>query len=154
MVTRRTPSMASSTFRIGSAGPRASTRIALSSRSFSICSSTAIRPPAMMITRPQTASTSDMMWVDRRIVCRSAQLSDQVADLANLDRIETGSRLVEDQDVGIVDHRLGQTDALAKPSRQVAQDRGSSTSVNRHREITSLMASRRFERGTSLSLAR
>ena len=34
-------------------------------------SSTAIRPWAMMMTRPQTASTSDMMWVESRIVCRS-----------------------------------------------------------------------------------
>ena len=82
----------------------------------------AIRPPAMMITRPQTASTSDMMWVDRRIVCRLAQLFDQAANLANLDRIETGGRLVEDQDVGIMNHGLGQTDALPESSRQVAQD--------------------------------
>ena len=51
-----------------------------------------------------------------------SQLPDQVADLADLDRIEPGGRLVEDQDVGIVNHRLGQAHALAKPARKVAED--------------------------------
>ena len=51
-----------------------------------------------------------------------AQLADQGADLADLDRVEAGGRLVEDQDVGVVDHRLGQPDPLAKASREVAED--------------------------------
>ena len=51
-----------------------------------------------------------------------AQLADQVADLADLDRVEPGGRLVEDQDVGVVDQRLGQADPLAEPSREVAED--------------------------------
>ena len=51
-----------------------------------------------------------------------AQLADQGADLADLDRVEAGRRLVEDQDVGVVDHRLGQADALAVALREVAED--------------------------------
>ncbi len=51
-----------------------------------------------------------------------AQFADQRADLANLNRIETGGRFVEDQDVRIVNHRFGQADALAIPFGKMAED--------------------------------
>ena len=51
-----------------------------------------------------------------------AQLADQVADLADLDRVEPGRRLVEDQDLRVVHHRLGQADPLAESPRKLADD--------------------------------
>ena len=51
-----------------------------------------------------------------------AQLADQGADLADLDRVEARRRLVEDQDVGVVDHRLGQPDPLAVALGELAED--------------------------------
>ena len=50
-----------------------------------------------------------------------AQLADQGANLADLDRVEARGRLVEDQDVGVVDQRLGQADPLPEAPREVAE---------------------------------
>ncbi len=53
----------------GVRGPAPSTVITPCLRRLVSSSSSAIRPRAMIITRPQTASTSDRMCVERRIVC-------------------------------------------------------------------------------------
>ena len=50
-----------------------------------------------------------------------AQLQNQVADLAASERIETRHRLVEEDDLGIVDERLRDADALHHALRELAQ---------------------------------
>ena len=89
-------------------GPRASTTIALSSRRSSSRSSTAIRPRAMMITRPQTASTSGRMCVESRMVCRSP--SSRIR--RGTSRIWIGSR----PDVGSSRIRIGGSCSMASAS--------------------------------------
>ena len=76
----------------------------------------------MMITRPQTASTSERMWVDKQNRVPLAQLSDQVSNLADLERVQAGRRLVQDQDLGVVQHRLRQADPLTESARKLADD--------------------------------
>ena len=60
----------------------------------------------------------DMRRDEQRL--RRAQALDVVAKLADLVGIESGRRLVHDQDVGIVQQRLGQAHALLEPLRQPA----------------------------------
>ena len=50
-----------------------------------------------------------------------AQLQDQLAHVAAADRIETRHRLVEDDELGIVDERLREPDALHHALRVLAQ---------------------------------
>ncbi len=50
-----------------------------------------------------------------------AQLADQGADLADLDRVEPGGRFVENQDLGLVHHCLGQADPLTEPLGKLAE---------------------------------
>ena len=106
----------------------------------------------MMITR--AADRLDLGHDVRREQDRVplAQLADQGADLADLDRVEPGRRLVEDQDVGVVDHRLGQPDALAdSPWRD---GRGCDPRPRRagSAATTWSIAARRCERGDVLEL--
>ena len=77
-----------------------------------------IFPLSMMMTRLQVISTSWRMWVEMRTVWDSAELADQFADLADLVGIEAVGRLVEDQQFGIVDEGVGQSDALAVAFRE------------------------------------
>ena len=55
---------------------------------------------------------------DDGVIARQA--ADQVAGLDDLLGVEAGGRLVQDQDVGVVDERLGQPDALPVALRQLA----------------------------------
>src|SRR6266704_1758297 len=50
------------------------------------------------------------------------ELLDQVARLARLAGVETGGRLVEDEGLGLVHYRLRQAHALAKTTREPADD--------------------------------
>ncbi len=50
-----------------------------------------------------------------------AQLQNEVADLATSERIETGHRLVEEDDLGVIDERLRDADALHHALRELAQ---------------------------------
>ena len=50
-----------------------------------------------------------------------AQPQDQRADVAAAERIEPGHRLVEDHELGIVEERLRDADALQHPLRELAQ---------------------------------
>jgi len=52
----------------------------------------------MMMTRSQTASTSERMCVESRTVCPTGQLANRVERLADLQRVEAGGRSAEDQD--------------------------------------------------------
>ena len=56
----------------------------------------------------------------RMMVWSPARLADQLPRLDDLLRVEAGGRLVEDQDVGIVDQRLRQADALPIALRELA----------------------------------
>ena len=49
-----------------------------------------------------------------------ADLLDERPDLDDLVRVEAARRLVEDEDVGIVQHRLREADALPEALRQLA----------------------------------
>ena len=69
-------------------------------------------PWLMMMTRSQECSTSDRMWVLRMMVWSPASALEQFADFDDLLGVEAGGGLVEDQDVGVVDDRLGEADAL------------------------------------------
>ena len=50
----------------------------------------------------------------------AGELLDQLARLDDLFRVEAGRRLVEDEDVGVVNQRLGEPDALLVAFRQLA----------------------------------
>ena len=56
------------------------------------------RPRAMTITRSQSASTSERMWLEKRTVRVAAEAAHQLADLDDLPRVEADRRLVEDED--------------------------------------------------------
>ncbi len=55
---------------------------------------------------------------DDGVIAREA--GDQLARLDNLFGIETGSRLIEDQNIGVVEDGLRQSDALAIAFRELA----------------------------------
>ena len=118
-------------------------------------SSTATRPRTIMMTRPQTASTSDMMCVESRMVCRSP--SSRIK--ARTSRICIGSRpagrLVEDQGC------RGRAGGLrpARPAGGIPSRDGRGPVFPRRRagivsSTLSIATRRRPIRGTSLSLAR
>ncbi len=72
----------------------------------------------MMMTRLQIISTSERMWVEMSTVWDSAEVADELADLADLVRVEAVGGLVEDEQFGIVDEGIGQADALAVAFRE------------------------------------
>src|SRR5688572_26020638 len=51
----------------------------------------------------------------------SLQLQDQLADFASADRIEAGHRLVQQYNLGLVQNRLRDTDALQHAFRELSQ---------------------------------
>ena len=55
------------------------------------------RARAITITRSQSASTSERMWVESSTVRVPAQAADELADLDDLPRVEADRRLVEDR---------------------------------------------------------
>ena len=71
-----------------------------------------IRPSLMITTRSVTGLTSCRMCVEKMIVFCAGQALDQVADADDLQGIQAAGGLVEDQDVRVVDQRLGQAGAL------------------------------------------
>ena len=52
----------------------------------------------------------------------TGQTLDQLSDFNNLLRVEPHRRFVQDQDWGVVEHRLCQSDTLAVAARQVADE--------------------------------
>ena len=81
---------------------RASTRSTLTSR-----------PSRMIATRSQVFSTSDRMWLERKIVRPSGLgLADDLVERLLDERVEARRRLVEDQQVGPVLERDDQADLL------------------------------------------
>ena len=67
----------------------------------------------MMATRSQTVSTSPSSCEEKKTVLPSFfKPLDDFAHFHAAERIQAAGRLVEDQQVGIVDQRLGQADAL------------------------------------------
>ena len=52
----------------------------------------------------------------------SPEVLDQVAHLANLIWVEAARRFVEDQQIGFVDERVGQANALPETFRERADD--------------------------------
>ncbi len=82
----------------------------------------ASRPPTTMATRLQSASASDRMCeLKKTVVPRSRSSQDQRADVAAAQRIEPRHRLVEKEDLGIVDERLRNAHALHHALRVLAQ---------------------------------
>ena len=76
-------------------------------------------PSLMMITRPQVASTSLRMWVERMTVRSLPRLRMRSRISTIWFGIEAGGRLVEDQDLRLVDQGLGEADALAEALREL-----------------------------------
>ena len=77
-------------------------------------------PADMITTRSASAIASSRSWVTNSTALRSpATVEQQVAhDLPRL-RIERAERLVHEEDFGIADQHLGQTDALPLAARQL-----------------------------------
>src|SRR5713226_1032142 len=59
---------------------------------------------------------------DDRVLARSTEVQDHFSNLLDLDRIEADRRLVEDQDVRILEEGLRDPDPLAIPLRHVADE--------------------------------
>ena len=76
-----------------------------------------MRPLLMMMTREQVISTSGKMWVDSKDRVMAAQVLDEFTHLTDLIRIQTDGRLVKDEQLGLMDHRVGKPDALSKALR-------------------------------------
>ncbi len=74
-----------------------------------------------MATRSQIRSTSDRTWVEKTTVASPRRPGDQLEQVAPSLRIERADRLVEEQDVGPVEERLGDPQPLAHAAR-VATD--------------------------------
>ena len=75
-----------------------------------------------MATRLQSVSASDRMCELKKTVRPCvAQPQDQRAHVAAAERVEARHRLVEEDDLGVVDQRLGEADALDHPLRELAQ---------------------------------
>ena len=85
-------------------------------------SSSTMRPCFSMMTRSHSRSTSPMLCEASRIVApRSAAIVLEArANPVGGVRIERGGRLVEQQELGLVDQRLGQRDARLLPGRELA----------------------------------
>jgi len=78
---------------------------------------------------------------------RSTEIADHVADLEDLIRVETRGGFVEDQDRGVVDHRLSETDALPVSLRE-GMDRfrqDVAEGAGRHDEAESVPTIRRLD---------
>ena len=68
-----------------------------------------------MATRSQSRSASSRRWVVRKIVTpRLRKLVDQLVHLAGGHRVEARGRLVQEDDLGVVQQRPGQPDPLAE----------------------------------------
>ena len=64
----------------------------------------------------------DVRAQDDRVI--AGELLDQLARFDDLLRVEAGGRLVEDEDVRVVNQRLGEADALAVALRQLRRSGG------------------------------
>ena len=97
--------------RIGSWNPTSTT--ASSSPNRAASSSTVpcpmSRPAAKMPTRSHTDWTWASRWLESRIgqPALADEATEQVEDLHDAERVDRGRRLVEDQDVGLLDQRIG-----------------------------------------------
>ena len=108
------------------------------------------RPLLMMTTRWQVCDDlrEDVRAQDDRVI--AGEFLDELARFDDLLRVEAGGRLVEDQDVGVVDERLRQADALPVALRELARRGGSAMSAMRVRSITALTRCLRSPGGTPL----
>ena len=80
------------------------------------------RPFARIATRLQSASASlSTCELKNTVHPRSRRPENQRAHVAAAQRIEAGHRLVEDHELGIVDQRLGDADALQHALREFSQ---------------------------------
>ena len=80
------------------------------------------RPPRSTATRSQSVSASERMWVENSTVLpRLAQVEDQVAHEAPSDRVEARHRLVEQNQLRVVDERLGEPSPLQHALREAPQ---------------------------------
>ena len=80
------------------------------------------RPLARMATRLQSASASlSTCELKKTVQPAIAQPQDQRAHVAAAERIEPGHRLVENHQLGLVDERLRDADALQHAFRELAQ---------------------------------
>lgn len=77
-------------------------------------------PWLMMTTRSAMASTSCRMWVEKSTVLVAARSLIRPADFLDLVRVQARGRLVQDDDLGIVDQGLGQGRALAVAHGQLS----------------------------------
>ena len=75
-------------------------------------------PLSMSAISVAVASTSETIWVERMITRSPARSSNQVAKSHSFLRIEPHSRLIDDQEVWIVQKRLSNADALSHPPRE------------------------------------
>ena len=60
------------------------------------------------------------MWVESKMVCCLPRFLNQLAHLPNLVWIKTDGRLIENEQIGLVQKRIGQTDPLAITFRKRA----------------------------------
>ena len=76
-------------------------------------------PWSMMPTRSASSSASSRYWVVRKIVMPSSALSRRTSlpHRGAADRVEPGRRLVEEQDLRVVDERRGQVEAAPHAAR-------------------------------------
>ncbi len=82
------------------------------------------------------------------------EVPDQVADLHDLARVEPDGRLVEDEDLRLVDERAGEADPLAVPLREVRRSASFATSSTKHFSSASPTRAPTSRRGTPQSSAR
>ena len=61
-------------------------------------------------------STSARTWVETTTVARAGEALDQLEQVAPALRVERADRLVEDQQLRLVEHRLGDPEPLAHPA--------------------------------------
>ena len=81
---------------------------------------TATLPARSTATRSQVRSISESRCELRRIVLPALRLLlEEVADLAAADRVDAVGRLVEEQDLRIVDQRRGEAEALRHALREL-----------------------------------
>ena len=80
---------------------------------------TTTSPLRRMQTASQSISTSLRMWLEKKtVLLRVRLLDDEVADLLAADRIEAAHRLVEDEELRIVDQRRREPGALEHALRE------------------------------------
>ncbi len=71
--------------------------------------------------RAAIASTSETMWVERMTVRPLPELGEQVAEAHALLGVEPHGGLVDDEQLGVAEQRLGDADALAHAAREAAE---------------------------------